>query len=193
MIRRLSEPVPLQGFNPCGRLFFPSELFARNGKPRPSWAFASLGVLTSCRRVFLGTRPLLGFSPLAHAVMALQSLPRKKLGSTLSSQTTPFEVCHLLSDPGSLRIQLLWVTPRRPYGVTTFLPSPLRSVSFAAVAPLDYCFGDGTKSDQAHRPPQRRSMAGASSAALPLRRFQHSAKAFSAPVARSSVSSLEVR
>lgn len=80
MIRRLSELVPLQGFNPCGRLLFPPELFVQDGNSRPSWASSSLGVLPSCRRVFLGTRPLVSFSPLAPVAMALQSLPRKKLG-----------------------------------------------------------------------------------------------------------------
>lgn len=75
-----SEPVPLQGVPPCGRLLFPPELFVLSGSSRPSWASSSLGVLSSCRRVFLGTRPLLSFSPLAPAASALQSMPRKKLG-----------------------------------------------------------------------------------------------------------------
>jgi hypothetical protein len=89
MIRRFSELVPLQGFNPCKRLLSPSELFVRNGNSRPSWASSSLGVLSSCRRVFLGTRPLVGFSPLAPAAAALQSLPRKKL-RRLSRVNHPF-------------------------------------------------------------------------------------------------------
>jgi hypothetical protein len=61
--------------------------------------------LFSCRRVFLGTRPLMGFSLLAPATSTLQSLPRKKLGTTLSSQPplsrfATFSVIQVLSEFG---------------------------------------------------------------------------------------------
>jgi hypothetical protein len=41
LIRRSEVPVPLQGFSPRERLFFPPKLFICNGNPRPSWAFSS--------------------------------------------------------------------------------------------------------------------------------------------------------